>query len=160
MLLVSSEIAAWLAENGPVSVALNAFAMQVSIFVTASWRCNIHDWSWSPRLVSRPLFESLGLISESTTFLLNLVSLWILFQCLSRPHYPDTLIQQITWCLHKKIVLVGLLNIEKKLRWWSWFQILVFVCVFYGIVNLSDQFEKCLHVPTFIASVSPSGVGL
>lgn len=36
LFLVSSEIAAWLAENGPISVALNAFAMQVSIFVTAT----------------------------------------------------------------------------------------------------------------------------
>lgn len=36
----SSEIAAWLAENGPISVALNAFAMQVNTYPPQQW---LHD---------------------------------------------------------------------------------------------------------------------
>lgn len=41
--LLFTEIAAWLAENGPISVALNAFAMQVSVSSTKAITESTHS---------------------------------------------------------------------------------------------------------------------
>lgn len=54
-----SELAAWLAEKGPISVAINAFGMQVRSQACRPW-LSLADsfptspWNWPPTPYSRP----------------------------------------------------------------------------------------------------------
>lgn len=73
--LLSSEIAAWLAENGPVSVALNAFAMQVNSCVTTIILS--HTTTEVTEALQFDILNTLPSTAATSRFRTSIMSQWI-----------------------------------------------------------------------------------